>query len=169
MICNSAECVRNDRSPWYCPRTGRSSKKKYVNNKLSLPKGEVIQAHVVEVLQQAERSQVARGGWISGDAWFGSVNSCVELMKKKGIYSTFIVKQNLNYGLTRVLYSVLLARYKTRPAGHWVVMKSVISGIDIFILVYAYSNKHDAYFCFNLWDNSATQYRLQILLQRWIW
>ena len=46
------------------------AKKKYVNNKLSLPRGEVIQAHVVKVLQQAEQSQVARGGWIGGNAWF---------------------------------------------------------------------------------------------------
>ena len=91
MICNLAECVRNNRSPWYCPRTGRSSKEKYVSNKLSLPKGEVIQAQVVEVLRKAEQSQVARGRWIDGNAWIGSVNSCVKLMKKKGstLYSSW--------------------------------------------------------------------------------
>ena len=40
----------------------------------------------------------------------------------------------------------LLTRYKTLPAGYWVIMKSVISSVDIFILVYAYSNKYVAYF-----------------------
>ena len=47
-------------------------------------------------------------------------------MKMKGIHSTFIVKQNLNYCPKQVLYSILLARHKTRPAGHWVVMKANI-------------------------------------------
>ncbi len=93
--------------------------------------------HVAEVLRQAETSHVVKGGWIGGDAWFGSVNSCVELMKIKGIHSTFIVKQNLNYCPTQV-FSILLARHKTRPAGHWVVMKANISDVDLFIMVYAY-------------------------------
>ena len=102
------------------------ARKKYVDAKSSLPKGERIQAHVAEVLRQAESSNVTNGGWIGGDAWFGSVNSCMELINMKGIYSTFIIKQNLNYCLTQVLHSILLARHKTRPAGHWVVMKAVI-------------------------------------------
>ncbi len=50
--------------------------------------------HVAEVLQQAETSQVMKDGWIGGDAWFGSVNSCVELMKLKGVHSTFIQEES---------------------------------------------------------------------------
>jgi hypothetical protein len=41
-----------------------------------------------------------KGGWCGGgDAWFGSINSGVELKRQKGIFSisTFIVKQNLQY------------------------------------------------------------------------
>lgn len=147
MIQNSAECVtgmivNHD----IVQGQAEQARKKYVDAKSSLPKGERIQAHVAEVLRQAKSSKVAKGGWIGGDAWFGSVNSCVELMNMKGIYSTFIIKQNLNYCPTQVLHSILLTRHKTRPAGHWVVMKAVISGVHLFIMVYAYSNKRVAYF-----------------------
>ena len=147
IIRNSAECVtgmivNHD----IVQGQAEQAKKKYVDAKSSLPKGERIQAHVAEVLRQAESSKVTKGGWIGGDAWFGSVNTCVELMKTKGIFSTFIIKQNLNYCPTQVLHSILLARHKNRPAGHWVVMKAVISGVDLFIMVYAYSNKRVAYF-----------------------
>jgi len=47
----------------------------------------------------------------------------VELKKRKKVFSTFIVKQHLQYFPMEVLRAILLARYKSRPAGHWVVMK----------------------------------------------
>ena len=67
-------------------------------------------------------------------------------MKMKGIHSTFVVKQNLNYCPKRVLYSILLARHKMRPADHCLGMKVNISDVDLLIMVYAYSNKCVAYF-----------------------
>lgn len=63
----------------------------------SLPKTEHISHHTAEVLRQAEESEVEKGGWVGGDAWFGSIESGVELMKRLGLFSTFIVKQNLKY------------------------------------------------------------------------
>ena len=120
--------------------------KKYVGEESSMPRKEPINVHVAEVLRQAEGAEVLEGGWVCGDAWFGSVNSCVELMKRKKIFSTFVVKQNLQYFPMQVLKAVLLARYPTRPAGHWVVMKAVISGVEVFALMYAWSNNGIAYF-----------------------
>ncbi|KAL7554128.1 hypothetical protein ACHAWF_017536 [Thalassiosira exigua] len=121
--------------------------KKYSSppTKSSLPKGENISYHTAEVLRQAENSKVEKGGWVGGDAWFGSVGSCVELKKVLGIHSTFIVKQNVNYFPMKVLHAVLVARYPQRPAGHWVVMKTTISGVNIFVMAYAWSQKGIAY------------------------
>ena len=44
-----------------------------------------------------------------------------------------------------VLYSVLKARHPRRPAGHWVVMKTAIAGVDLFAMVYAWSQSSVAY------------------------
>ncbi len=78
MIRNSAECmtgmiVNHD----IVQGQAEQVKKKYVDAKSSTPKGERIQAHVAEVLRQTESSKVTKGGWIGGDAWFSSVNSCI--------------------------------------------------------------------------------------------
>ena len=71
--------------------------KKYNDETSHLPRGEQILGHVAEVLRQAEGANVQKGGWIGGDAWFGSVNAAVELKCRLGINSTFIIKQNKNY------------------------------------------------------------------------
>ena len=119
--------------------------KKYCDMPSHLPRGELIQKHVAEVLRQAEGANVKKGGWIGGDAWFGSINAAVELKCRLGINSTFIVKQNRNYCPIDVIRSILLARYLTRPAGHWVVMKATISGVDLFLMAYGWSQKGIAY------------------------
>ncbi len=41
----------------------------------------------------------------------------------------------------QVLHSILTACYPTGPAGKRVVMKATISGVDIFAMAYAWSNK----------------------------
>ena len=74
-----------------------------------LPRGELIQKHVAEVLRQAEGANVKKGGWIGGDAWFGSINAAVELKRRLGINSTFIMKQNRNYCPINVIRLILLA------------------------------------------------------------
>jgi hypothetical protein len=37
--------------------------------------------HTAEVLHQAVNAKVVEGGWVGGDEWFGSIESCVELMR----------------------------------------------------------------------------------------
>ena len=74
---------------------------------------------------------------MGGDAWFGSVNAAVELKCRLGVNSTFIVKQNKNYCPIDVIKSILVACYPTHPAGHWVVMKATISGVELFLMAYA--------------------------------
>ena len=37
---------------------------------------------------QVEGSRLKKGGWVCGNAWFGSVTSVVELMIRKGVHSS---------------------------------------------------------------------------------
>ena len=57
----------------------------------------------------------------------------------------FIIKRNINIFPKEVLYAVLKTRHPRRPAGHWVVMKSNIAGVDLFALVYAWLQSSVAY------------------------
>jgi hypothetical protein len=110
-----------------------------------LPRKEDISYHCAEVLRQCEESKVVEGGWVGGDAWFGSVESCVELKKRFNVYSTFIIKQNVNYFPMQVLHKILIARHGSKPAGHWVVMQTTIAGVDLIAMAYAWSQKGVAY------------------------
>mmetsp|Transcript_9413 Transcript_9413/g.20280 ORF Transcript_9413/g.20280 Transcript_9413/m.20280 type:complete len:903 (+) Transcript_9413:61-2769(+) len=47
-------------------------RKKYTDEKSHLPKGEKVYVHVAETLRQAEGAGLERGGWLCGDAFFGT-------------------------------------------------------------------------------------------------
>ena len=111
--------------------------------------------------------------WIGGNAWFGSIACVVELMFRLEVYSSkykvqgyiphflfavfnliilclaFIVKQNTQFFPKEVLEAILRACHPLRSAGHWVVMKTQISGVDLFAIVYAWSRKG---FSFNVFS-----------------
>jgi hypothetical protein len=157
MFCNSAECftgclVYQD----VAQDIEEQQRKKYIfidedTDRMqlvmsSLPGKNVMQTQCAEVLWQADGSGVVEGGWIGGDAWFGSVMTCVELMKRKKVYSTFVLKGHNLLFPQGVLHSVLEARHGERPAGHWVSMTATIDGVDIIALAYAWSQKGVSYF-----------------------
>jgi hypothetical protein len=121
--------------------------KKYLDPpvKSHLPKGEEVSYHTAEVFRQAEDSNLVEGGWVGGDAYFGSIESCVELKRWLGAYSTFIIKQNVNYFPMKVLHAILTARCGPRPAGNWVVMTAKIGGVDLYVMEYAWSSRGVAY------------------------
>jgi len=120
--------------------------KQYDGDVSSLPLHEPIMAHVAETLRQCESANLVNGGWVGGDAWFGSIPCVVELMKKLGVYSTFIIKQNVQYCPLQVIQRIMQTRNKQgRRAGRHVVMKATVSGVDLFLLAYAWSNKRAAY------------------------
>jgi hypothetical protein len=112
----------------------------------SLPGNPPIQAHTAEVLRQVSGAGVMPGGWTGGDAWFGSVMTCVELMKQLEVHSTFIVKNNVLFYPMVALHSVLKARHGERPAGHWVVMRATIADVKLTAIAYAWSQKGVSYF-----------------------
>ena len=119
--------------------------KKYVLQESTLPKKEPIMAHVAEVLRQCEGAQLADGGWVAGDAWFGSIPAIVEVKNRLNVFSTFIVKQNVQYCPLQVIKKILRTRYPKRPAGRHIVMKAKISGVDLFLLAYAWSNTQSSF------------------------
>ena len=104
-----------------------------------------MSAHTAEVLRQADGAALEEDGWVGGDAWFGSVMSAVELRTRLNVHSTFIIKQHTNYYPMQVLARILKARHGDRPAGHWVTMRAVISGVPLTAIAYAWSNKDVAY------------------------
>ena len=121
-------------------------RKEYSDMKSNLGDGANIASHTAEVLRQTKGAGVERGGWVGGDAWFGSVGTCVELKKQLGVYSTFVVKNNTNFFPMMVLHRLLEAKYGDRPAGHWVSMSTCIAGVHLFVIVYAWSQRGLSYF-----------------------
>ena len=120
--------------------------KEFSDCKSHLPDGSMVLVHTAEVLRQAQGAKVEKDGWVGGDAWFGSVATSVELRKRLGLHSTFVVKNNTNFFPMRVLHRILQARYGERSAGHWVVMKTQIVDVPIFCLTYAWSQRGISYF-----------------------
>jgi hypothetical protein len=124
----------------------QQSRKAYHGEKSSLPGSPVITAHTAEVLRQVDGAQVPEGGWVGGDAWFGSMMSVVETYKRKKVHSTFIIKNNQAFFPMRPLHAVLTARFGSRPAGHWVVFQTTIADVKVFALAYAWSQRGVSYF-----------------------
>jgi hypothetical protein len=114
--------------------------------KSCLPTYPEIQAHTAEVLRQVDGAEVEAGGWVGGDAWFGSVMTCVEVKKTFDVHSTFIVKNNQFLFPMAALHAVLKARHGDHPAGHWVVMTTEISDVNLIAIAYAWSQKGISYF-----------------------
>lgn len=84
--------------------------KKHVGDMSSLLRMEPIIAHVADTLYQCQLAKVVLGGCVGGDAWFGSIPCVVELMKNLGmIFSTFIIKQNMQYCPLQVKQQIMHA------------------------------------------------------------
>jgi len=67
--------------------------KKYQDTPSNLPDNSLIKTHIAEVLRLVEAANVFKGGWVGGDAWFGSVVSCVEIYERLNVHSMFICQQ----------------------------------------------------------------------------
>ena len=121
----------------------------------------IMQAHTAEVLQQAVGAGVVKGAWVGGDAWFGLVMSCVELMKRLKLHSTFVVKgHKLMYPMA-VLHSILTAQHGKQPAGHWVMMTGTISSVKIVALAYGWSQKGVSYFVSTCGSTEKSPFKYQ--------
>jgi hypothetical protein len=118
----------------------------FYGERSSLPNGAEILAHTAEVLRQAKGADVVSGEWVGGDAWFGSVMTAVEVNKRMEVDSTWIIKSNHSFYPMAGLHAILKGRFGNKFAGHWVSMTSVIGGVKLLALAYAWSKKGVSYF-----------------------
>jgi len=117
-------------------------------------------AHTAEVLRQVTSCGLQSGCWTGGDSWFGSVQTALALKLEEVNYnnedgsvtrrpldveSSWVIKNNTRLFPRGPLHAVLRARCPTRMAGHWVVFRSVIKGVNMLAIAYAWSNKDVAY------------------------
>jgi Transposase IS4 len=155
MLRNAAECVTGclvyqDISQ--NPEKQQFKEFMYENVALEIREGTSVPGmlempvHTAEVLRQCKGAGLEEGGWCGGDAWFGSVTSCVELKKRLNVHSTFVVKNNKHLYPMEVLHRILSARHGDKPAGHWVVMTTSISEVKLIAVAYAWSQKGVSYF-----------------------
>jgi hypothetical protein len=119
--------------------------KAYFGEKSALPDESEITAHTAEVLHFVEGASIPKGGWVGGDSWFGSTATAVEVMRKFGVHSSWILKQNQQWFPMKPLFAILKARYKGRPAGHLVTFQSTISGVNVIAMAYAWSQRGVSY------------------------
>jgi hypothetical protein len=96
-----------------------------------------IPAHAAEVLRQIKGANVVEGGWVGGDAWFGSMVATLEAKKRLNFDSTWIIKGNHVFYPMGALHAVIKARVGTKIAGHWVTMRTTIDGIKMMAMAYA--------------------------------
>ena len=68
-----------------------------------------------------------------------------QLTRLSFFVSAFIIKKNVQWFLMQVLNEVLHARHSRRPAGHWAVMKARLAGVDLFVMVYSWSQQRTCY------------------------
>lgn len=161
-----------------CPQTGvmlyqdivimpeEQRRKDYGGDTTVLPSQQVRPQPTAEVLRQAQFAGVKGGGWVGGDAWFGSVTSAVETLFLLGIFSTWIVKKYTHLFPVTQLFELLMARYSNTPggiAGKWVVMTADIpctaaddprkpgttipaKTIRVIAMAYAWSKRGVSYF-----------------------
>ena len=122
------------------------AKKEFYGSISRFPTKQEIGATTATVMHQIKGASVPEGRWVGGDGWFGSAMTRVEVMKAFGVHSTWIIKNNQSLYPYKALRAVLKARFGDCPAGHWVVMKTVISEVPMFALAYAWSQSGVSYF-----------------------
>ena len=123
----------------------QQSRKDYSFVRSNLPDKSPILAHTAEVLRLVEGADIPQGGWVGGDSWFGSVMSAVEVGKRFGVNSSWIINQNQQWYPMKPLFAVLKARFGNRPAGHWVTMITTISNVSVIAVAYAWSQRGITY------------------------
>jgi hypothetical protein len=80
--------------------------------------------------------------------------TALEVNKRLCVESTWIINGNQNLYPTAALHAAVKARFGSKTAGHWVVMTTNISGVEMLALAYAWSQRGVSYFL-SMSDNTA--------------
>ena len=132
--------------------------KKYLGEQSCAPSKRGILAGEAEAMRQVEGSRLQRGGWVGGDAWFGSVSLLLLLFLYFGVFGTFVIKNNTHLFPKRQLCERLKAigGGASPKAGTWTsctrefeLKKDASSSavvVTVLCLAYAWSRKGVAYF-----------------------
>lgn len=116
-------------------------------------------------LHQAEGSNLVEGGWVRGDAWFGPIESCVQLKSGLGCYSLSLSNLILSNNPVWILHVIqsqsepflhslpkatnevsyhylsVLLRCVSHLVGYWVVMTATISDVPLYVMVNTWSSR----------------------------
>ena len=130
----------------------------FVGDPTHLPNKEPVTAATAETLLQIKGSRVVDSGGVArGDAWFGSVQVVVEAKKLFNVDGQYIVKENISMFPKEALTAVMVSRYPVHSEGHWVVMDTTISGVNLIAMVYQWSSKGASYFIMSTGDTSPSK------------
>eukprot|EP00957_Ditylum_brightwellii_P068669 5212838-Ditylum_brightwellii.AAC.1 len=88
MLKNSLECISGVFKYQDIVQSPEVQQQNYFGNPLSVSNSGTIPSHTSKVLQQVEGSNLSEGAWVSGDPWFGSVPTAVEVYNKLKVGST---------------------------------------------------------------------------------
>lgn len=99
--------------------------------------------------------------WVVGKAWFGSIMTCVEVMKQCEANSTFIVENIVPFHPMGACCTGLKARHGDQPGVQCVFMKTSIADFNLIAISYAWSQKDVSYFISScgLTDASPIRYK----------
>lgn len=138
--------------------------KEHYGDESHLPSKVPINAASSEVLRQAkmiwpgapeDRDEGDSARLLSGDAWFGSALSCVELKRRLDVDSGFVVKSGTHLFPKKTLLNVLKARHGNHLAGSWVVMSAEIAGVELLAIAYAWPKKGVSFFVTTVGSTAA--------------
>ena len=94
MVCQEAMMASEHQQQKKCWLDPDDNNKRLAS---AMPNNLPMSASAAEVLRQVEGAALDKGGWVGGDACFGSVQSCVELKTRFEVFSAFIVKHNKSF------------------------------------------------------------------------
>jgi hypothetical protein len=72
-----------------------------------MPNRAEIGASAAEFIHQVEGANVVPGGWVCGEAWFGSIVTVVEVEKRRNVKSTWIINSNHSFYPMEALYVIM--------------------------------------------------------------